>query len=215
MANDNTPIDPTRFGLASFADILPRRLRIAGEDLTSFEAFHAGLIRSLAPMTAYECVVAENLVAIEWELVQHRRMKEAALRRHICEAIRDATIAWRRQDHEREADEAWTRHLEAGGSEDDWDPEPFDEVDAELWGDHFGFLALSNDAGNRKMAEDEIEKLGLSSLDLMGEAYASAEGHAHWHDAKILELERRRREVKGDYDRLQKTRPIEAEVIEG
>ena len=49
----------------------------------------------------------------------------------------------------------------------------------------------------------------------MGEAYAHAESQADWHDAKIQDLERRRREVKGDYDRLQKTRPIEAEVIEG
>ena len=215
MANDITPIDPARFGLASFAEILPRRLRIVGEDHDSFETFHAGLMRSLAPMTPYECVVAENLVRIEWDLVQHGRMKEAALRRHTHEAIRDAFIALRRQAHGRKQDEAWTRHLDAGGSEEDWAPEPFDDVEAEEIGEHFARLAVSDDAKARRGVEDEITRLGLSPLDLMSEAYASAESHAHWHDAKIQDLERRRREVKSDYDRLQKTRPIEAEVFEG
>ena len=93
MANNITPIDPARFGLASFAEILPRRLRIVGEDHDSFETFRAGLMRSLAPMTHYECVIAENLVRIEWDLVQHYRMNEAALRRHTPQATRDAFIA--------------------------------------------------------------------------------------------------------------------------
>ena len=110
MASDITRTDPKRFGLESFADILPSRDPIVGEDPGSFDCFREALHRSLSPMTPYEYVVAENLIAIEWELIQRRRMREASLREHVRSAIRNAIIAQHRFAYETEVE----RHLSIG-----------------------------------------------------------------------------------------------------
>ena len=55
----------------------------------------------------------------------------------------------------------------------------------------------------------------MEPVDLMSTAYRSRERSIMFHDGKYQELERRHREVKRDYDALQKALPIEAETIEG
>lgn len=92
MPQDLSLPDPGRFDLKSFADILPARPPIIGEEPGSFKGFRQGLLESLAPTTPYECVVAENLVSIEWELLQHRVMRDAGIRRQISDAIVEATV---------------------------------------------------------------------------------------------------------------------------
>jgi hypothetical protein len=65
------------FGLASFADILPKREALIGEDPDAFDDFHAAMMETLGPTTPYECVIAEKLIDIEWETVQRRHMRQA------------------------------------------------------------------------------------------------------------------------------------------
>ncbi|PJK28362.1 hypothetical protein CVT23_17415 [Minwuia thermotolerans] len=105
--------NPQRFNLTSFAEILPARDPIIGEDPGSFEGFHGGLMHSLAPLTPYECIIAENLVAIEWELLQRRRMREAGIRRIARQAVEEAVVAHRRSEGSNADDEAWERHIDA------------------------------------------------------------------------------------------------------
>lgn len=108
--------DAGRFNLASFADILPARDPIIGEDPGSFEVFHEGLMLSLAPVTPYECVIAENLISIESELQPHRRMLEGALRQSASTAVRTAVFRRIERAYRQELDAAWERHLALGGS---------------------------------------------------------------------------------------------------
>ena len=56
--------------------------------------------------------------------------------------------------------------------------------------------------------------MGLQPIELMSEAYLNWQGPVPKHDEKIRELERRRREVKRDYDALQKARSVEADIPE-
>ena len=216
MSKKLTLPDPGRFNLASFAEILPQRDPIIGEDPGSYETFHQGLMQSLAPTTPYECVIAENLIAIEWELLQRRRMREAAIRRHAHVAV---TMAAGRQllaAYQGEVDEKWESHEAAGGTEDDWEEtDNFDEDTAWEAGDDLAERALSTDTKIRSAAWEEIQNLGLDPVEVMSEAYTSREGEIQKHDAKVQELERRRREVRRDFDALQKTRPLEGKVIEG
>lgn len=85
--------DPARFGMQSFAELLSTRPEILGEVQGRFDAFREGMIASLLRVTPYECVVAENLIAIDWEMVQRRRMRDAelrtALRSRVLDAIRE------------------------------------------------------------------------------------------------------------------------------
>lgn len=216
MPNDLTPSDPTRFNLNSFADLLPVREHIIGEDLGLFDGFHDGMMRSLTPVTPYEGVIAENLIAIEWEMVQHRRIRDASLRRIIKEAIHQAVVAREEAAHEDALDQAYDKFIEAGGLEEDWaETVAFDEAAAEATGHALAKRAVSRDPAEFTAACDEIEAMGLDVIDLMGEAYRSTGTGVRSHDNKLQELERRRREVKRDFDALQKARPVEAEVIEG
>jgi len=216
MANDLNFPSPEPFGLESFAEFLPKRDPILGEDPGSFGGFHYGMMRSLTPFTPYECVLAENLIAIEWELLQHRRMRDAGLRRKIREEVRSAVMDRERGKHKADIDSAWEEFIEAGGDEDEWeDPFEFDEVAAE---DAAVILAARTISPNRDIQAEACRKLfelGIAPVDLMSRAYRDDCNSDYGHDAKMRELERRRREVKRDYDALQRTRPVDAEIIEG
>lgn len=212
--------DPQRFNLTSFAEFLPRRDPIVGEDPGSFEGFREGMLYSLNPATPYECVIAENLIQIEWELVQHRRMREACLLHLLKPAIANAVFE---QQRELALDEACAAHVESGGTENDWQAEcDFDEDEAEELGSSLAERSTARDLTERAKAYDEVSELGLNPVELMSEAYRGTLGNDYSsnkapenHDAKVRELERRRLEVKRDYDQLQQSRPHEGTLIEG
>lgn len=212
--------DPQRFNLTSFAELLPRRDPIICEDPGSFEGFREGMLYSLGPATPYECVIAENLIQIEWELVQHRRMREACILQLLKPAIAKAVFE---QQKNLALDAAWAAHVEAGGTEDDWQAESdFDEAEAEELGADLVERSTASDPTERAEAYDEIAELGLNPVELMSEAYRGTLGKdygsdksAEYHETKVRELERRQREVKRDYDQLQQSRPDEGALIEG
>lgn len=208
--------DASRFGLDSFADVLPSRDPIIGEDAGSFVGFHEGLMRSLVPATPYECVIAENLIAIEWELLQHRRMRDAGLQQKMRKAIRDAVVSKDQSLINAELEEAYDLHIKAGGDDHDW-KEPFhlDTEASEEAGYDMAERAISRDREVQAAAYAEIAELGLQPVELMSQAYSGVNGSVNIHDGMIQQLERRRREVMRDYGVLQKTRPLQGEVVEG
>ena len=216
MPNDLTPPDPSRFGLTSFAELLPARDHILGEDPGSFDGFRGGMMQSLVPVTPYEGVIAENLVAIEWELLQHRRMRDAGLRKVIRNHIRHAVIRREQAAHERALDQAFDLHEARGGTNEDWEePFSFDEEAAERKGDALAAKADPARPEGFTAACSEIEELGLNPVELMGAAYQASGKMVSMHEEKLQELERRRRDVKRDFDALQKARPTAPETIEG
>lgn len=220
MHNALTHPDPRDFGLANFADLLSSRAPIPGEEPHSFDTFRRGLLASLRPAIAYECVVAEKLVAIEWELLQRRRMREASLRKTISEAIFKSAMSCARAIHNAEVNEArdehWDEFIAAGGDGEDWDdPYPFDQDTAEERVAKLVDDVLSSDAAAQAAAHQALTDMGVDLLSLMGAAYADTFGEALRHDAKTQELERRRREVRRDYDTIQRARPIDQEANGG
>lgn len=195
-AHAQRPAHHTAFGLESFADLLPARNPIIGEDAGSFDRFHGAMVASLGPTTPYECVIAENLIAIEWELTQHRRMRDASLRQIIQSAIFDAFVSFRQDEHKRQ-------------SEGEFDQKAAEE-------EAMGLVerALSSDAKVQAEAYGTVYALGMDPVEVMGEAYSTHQRSVTYHDNKLRELEVRRREVRRDYDALQRSRPVEARVIE-
>ena len=214
MSQDLPTTPPTAFGLESFADLLPVRDPIPGEDPGSFEGFRAAMMASLIPGTPYECVIAENLIAIEWELVQHRRMRDSGLRVLIRKAIRQAIVRQKDAEHQSALEASWERHVEAGGSEANWNETPFDRDAAKMAGEHLAACAMSRDPETQARAYEDVSALGMDPVEIMGEAYRSYEDSVTHHENRLPELEQRRREVKRDFDALQRARPVEATVIE-
>ena len=202
------------FGLGSFAELLSDRAPIPGETSGSQASFRDALMRSLAPFTPYEMVISENLVAIEWELVQHRRMRDQSLRNGILQDLRKAIIGQCKVEHEVALDVAWEEWCTAGKDQDAFEQAPFDKEAAMARAEDLAQRSVDPDPVIAAAAHAEIEALGIDLLTLMGEAYRTTSRSVIHHELKIQELERRRRSVKADLDALQKVRPIDAELDE-
>lgn len=220
MPKDLKPTDPKQFGLTSFADLLAPGSLIPGQDPDTFEAVRAGIFASLAPVTPYECLIAENLVSIDWELLQHRRMRSDLLRQEVIDEVSESIVAFESKKHDAYLDVEWDRHVAAGGSNDDWtEPRKFDRSAARKRASDLVSQSQSLDGAKRKDALSEIQAMGINLTDVLSRAYrpdpfgsmASVVQHAE----EIVALEKRRREVMRDFKALTEIRPIEAEVIEG
>jgi hypothetical protein len=218
--------DPGRFNLTTFADMLSHREPIVGEVPGSYPVFHAGLTQSFALATPYEAVVAESLIRIEWELLQHRRMRDASLRASIRKQIRKAVITALEVIYNQEVAQDLEDHLVGGGEDEDWDhPGDFDEDAAREAGQDLAARASSQDPQVQAEAYEEIEALGITPLDLMRMAYNRDRHTLDTMDDRIRDREQRRHEILRDFERLQAARRnaptvedaevIEAEVIDG
>lgn len=215
MAKGITKLDPARFNLKSFADLLAQRDPIVGEQPGGYATFHAGMMQSLAPVTPYERVIAENLTQIEWELLQHQNMRNSTLRAATRKSIAEAVVEMRQEQHEAEWDAIWDsefeKHEEAGGTQEEWEEKTaFDEAGAQAEGEELATRAMSGDHKAMMLANAEITQLGMDPVEVMSGAYRTSGRGLVYHDDKIQELEKRRREMKRDYDGLQKVRPVEA-----
>lgn len=111
-------------------------------------------------------------------------------------------------------DAAWDRHVEASGDEEDWEPTRLDCDAAEAAGEDLAARAMSRDPEAQARAYEEVSALGMDPVEIMGDAYRNHDWSVIHHDQKLRELERRRREVKRDFDALQRARPVDATVIE-
>ena len=142
-------------------------------------------------------------------------MRDAGLRTDLRQAVHKAAMKVESARHEAALDAAWEAFVEEHGNDDDWEePFKFDEAAAEQRSENIASRAVSHDPDVQAAAHAEIVAMGLSPLDLMGAVDREHFGTARRHDAKVQDLERRRREVKRDYDALQKARPVEAEVAQ-
>lgn len=195
---------PEPYGLVSFADVLLSRDPIIGEAPGAFEFFHAEMLKVFRPKHPYACVLVENLIDIEWEIVQQRHMRDASLRQVIYTLIRDALFKLRQLEHENEEHRLREEHLEAGGSEYSFQPTDFDSDGAQLFGHYLAERAMSRDRAVRDAALAELVKLGLKPIDVMSEAHAGGSPKVVHHDSKARSLEDRRREVKRDFEAAQK-----------
>jgi hypothetical protein len=192
MSKANIVPDPAQFHLASFAELLFHREPLIGEDPGTNDGFHAAMIQSLGPATPHECVIADNLIVLEWELLQHRRMRDAGLRRFTAEVISEAFVASRK----------------------DAQKSKFNPKVAAAEGKNLANRAVASDPQIRHAAQAEITALGMDPIQVMSEAYRTASMGVTHHHFEIKDLEKRRREVKRDYDALQKTRPFDASLLD-
>ncbi|AZQ66719.1 hypothetical protein EF888_05930 [Silicimonas algicola] len=210
-----SPSLPARIVVRSFPDLVPPRDPLLGEDPEFFAIFRSGLAQALAPATSYEDLVAENLIAIEFELVQHRRLRDVALGQNIRDAIIEAVVNRERDDHDSELDAHHDAWIAEGHSAHAWkEPHEFDPAAARAAGTDLADRVTSLDRSVRDKALTQITELGMTPMELLGEAHRRFGNRVAYHEEKIVELEARRRAVKRDYDALQAARPVEAEVID-
>jgi hypothetical protein len=142
-------------------------------------------------------------------------MRLASLRKEIQAIVCAAVIKREKERYEDAIDVLWDKYIAAGGDKDKWkDPYPFDEAAARKLADDLATRVTSPDPGVQTKAQDEMLAPGLEPLQLMSDAYLSNTPAAR-HNNRVQQLEGRRRDVKRDYDALQKSRPVDGEIIDG
>jgi hypothetical protein len=191
----NKPITANSVSRADGGTIaqLSRPRIFALEEADDFSALRAAHIRELAPRTPYEQSLAEALVGYEWEMARMSRFRDSAM-----------MVMYRRLA---------LRTLKSG------DPAAHSFDDIATDDDHrLAEALLQADLETRLSAEREfLERTGWEPGDLQALAYAQASGVSMF-EARIADLERRRRVLRDDYARLQATRSTlqieDAEVVD-
>jgi len=222
QTDHNCPRDPADFGLASFLDLLPTRTPLIGQCATSYETFRLGHLRDLQPTTALQCTVCENLIANEWDLMQHRRMRDRVIANKLADLVERAAFEALKQAHEDKLDAELQAWVDAGNEESAWEETPFNHNDARMDATDLARGAKSTDREKLAAVETELENLGVDMVALMAAAHEDARIAILRFEGDIRDLEKRRREIKGDFDALKKAAPIDlardefedAEIVE-
>lgn len=215
MANDLSNTPPEAFGFASFSELLAPRHPLLGEDVEDKESFRDGLLATLMPMSPYEATVAENLIAIEWDLYQHRELRRYEMQQTTVTAVTHAFRDALQETYDAEMDAHYDVFVDEGGVRDDWEaPYDFDsDAVAERVADVVEGV-FSVDAERREHAHQAMRSIGFDPHEHLSKALTSDYGRAPRHDEALQTLEKRRREVMRDYERLQMMRPVEGSAVE-
>jgi len=146
------------------------------EDVAAFKALRDSLLEEFAPRSTYQFCLAMNLVSIEWEMARHRRLMAATLR----------------QEFRHQAHGVITRGAPGKSFHN------VGHVDAVDFGR--GVLAGSPET------IPVLAKAGVTVSEITAAALSSRLDAVCYHDGRISDLERRRRNLREDYERLQAKR---------
>lgn len=204
-------------GTRNFAELVAKRPVIFGEDPGAYQTFHAHLITTLKPKDPYECVLADELVNLCWTINQTRHQITSLMRANLADRIYNAALQKFEEQFERELQQEQDAHIKAGGkfftfkSQKKRTPDEWEERAEDL-----AERATSIDTDVAIKADAELRAIGVDPTMIMHEAFFKP-GKTHRFDRleeRQRSLERRRRELQRDYERLQDRRPIDAEARE-
>jgi N12 class adenine-specific DNA methylase len=213
MSHLKNPTILTELESISVNDLLPERPAIIGEFSPAYEAFRVATLSDLAPVTQYEFLQAQQLVDLNWSILQLKASSDVELstsmERNMGRLIDNKLEGNAESESRRQLNE----YLEAGGDEDEFeDNVNWDGMDAQRDG--------------------IVERLKASDLDLRGQAFVEANAlgvdprlvlsaqllknvNYRRHIDKLPDLERRARLLSAEYREIQKARPIEVVSVSG
>jgi N12 class adenine-specific DNA methylase len=213
MSHLKNPTILTELESISVNDLLPERPAIIGEFSPAYEAFRVATLSDLAPVTQYEFLQAQQLVDLNWSILQLKASSDVELstsmERNMGRLIDNKLEGNAESESRRQLNE----YLKAGGDEDEFeDNVNWDGMDAQRDG--------------------IVERLKASDLDLRGQAFVEANAlgvdprlvlsaqllknvNYRRHIDKLPDLERRARLLSAEYREIQKARPIEVVSVSG
>lgn len=163
-------------------DVLP------DEDGDSFEFLRQALFQDLKPMSPYEQLLAEQMVALEWDAVRYRRLRDNLLRNEFREhsegvfglgSIGHVKLTLKDQSYKTKA-----RDL------------------------------VAHDSDRRQSALNFLAEKEIAPAEIMAKAYQSIAKDLEVFERQIAETEARRRKLRDDYDRVQSSRAKQVEDAE-
>lgn len=201
----------------SFAELVAKRPEIFGEDPGAYRTFHANLMQTLAPEDSYEYLLADELIQICWQINQTRHLMTTHMRQNLLDRIYLAADDKFEEQYELALEAEQTAHRDAGGKNDTFTPTV--RRTPKIWADcaqDLASRATSLDPITANKAHRELEEMGIDPSQMMHAAYFEP-GTTHKFDRldeRQHTLERRRRELQRDYERLQDRRPIDASATD-
>ena len=150
------------------------------EDVAAYKSLRDSLLAEFAPQGAYQLSLAMNLVSIEWDIARHRRLMAATLR----EEFRRKSLG--------------VRDYGAPGKSQSY------ATTSDDFSFGRGILAGSRDT------IPVLAKSGITLSEITAAAMSSRLDAVGYHEGRIADLERRRRSLSDDYERLKaKRKPSE------
>lgn len=168
-------------------ELIPRPKFFPDENPQDYDRLYKSLMSDLAPETHYQRALATNLVLLDWEAIRHRRLRDNAINSAYLEIAASVFRGF--------------------GVEP---PSPGVTVDK---ASKKAEALVFPEKGDHDKAVSELAALGYSTSDLLARAYNKCGKVIEAHDNRLAEIERRKRNLYEDYQRLKATnhRRIEKE----
>lgn len=155
-------------------DVLP------DENAESFEYLRKALFGALEPKSPYEQLLAEQMVALEWDAVRYRRLRDNLLKAEF-----------------RKLAEGAFAHGRIGAVTYQLSDETYKARAQEL---------VANDSERRQSALTVLAHLAITQSEIMAKAYQQLARDLEVFERQIAETETRRRKLREDYDRVTASR---------
>ena len=213
MSHSKNPTILTELDSISINDLLPERPAIIGEFSPAYEAFRVATLSDLAPVTQYEFLQAQQLVDLNWSILQLKSSSDVELSTSMERNMGRLIDNKLEGNAESESRRQLNQYLEAGGDEDEFeDNVDWDGMDAQRDGIVDGLK--SSDAALRGQAFVEANALGVDPR-LVLSAQLLKNVNYRRHIDKLPDLEKRARLLSAEYREIQKARPIEVVPLSG
>jgi len=207
MSHLKNPTILTELDSISINDLLPERPAIIGEFSPAYEAFRVATLSDLAPVTQYEFLQAQQLVDLNWSILQLKASSDVELSTSMERNMGRLIDNKLEGNAESESRRQLNQYLEAGGDEDEFeDNVDWDGMDAQR--DGIVERLKSTDPALRGQAFVEANALGVDPR-LVLSAQLLKNVNYRRHIDKLPDLEKRARLLSAEYREIQKARPIE------
>ena len=209
---------PSDFGLNSFQELIYQPPNRAGDHLDDLDAFRDALLTDLAPMRPHEAVIAENIIMIEWDILQILMQKRHIARSSIFDEITNQYVKLAEDEFyeeerrqrlvDKEQNDDFFASFTSYGRYDVFDP-------------HYAKIAASQVIAQLKSGKvDQIEKAQVQiKADLpfpetiLSVVYETGSKYRELDDV-LSDLEKRRRRILEDYRNLQSACAIDVKAAE-
>ena len=213
MAHDLNPSLASDFGSLAIHDLLPERPALIGEFSLAYEAFRDATIADLAPMTKYEFLLAQQLVDLNWSILQAKVSADMELSKGAENSTKIKLTKALENECDEEFDRLYENFVENGGDAGDFeDPIDWDGIAPRV--DSIVAGLRSRDQEQRQAAEAEAIVLGVDPRLVLSSQLLNNVGYRR-HSEKLPDLEKRARLLSAEYREVQKARPIDVVPVSG
>ena len=213
MVQDLNPTPGGDFGSLAINDLLPERPALIGEFSPAYEAFREATIADLAPMTKYEFLLAQQLVDLNWSILQAKVSADVELSKGAENFAKIKLTKAIENECDEEYDRLYEAFVENGGDEDGFE-DPIDWDGIAPRGEDIVVGLKSRDPGERESATAKAIALGVDPRLVLSSQLLNNSGYRR-HSEKLPDLEKRARLLSAEYREVQKSRPIDVVPLSG